>query len=56
MPVSIDELVRRMDNNEFDLVAVGRSILADPYWVQKVKENRMHEFQGFSKEALETLE
>lgn len=55
MPVSIDELVRRMDNNEFDLVAVGRSILADPYWVQKVKENRMHEFQGFSKEALETL-
>lgn len=54
-PVSIDELIRRMDNNEFDLVAVGRSLLADPYWVQKVKENRMNEFQGFDKAALGRL-
>ncbi|MBB5621852.1 2,4-dienoyl-CoA reductase-like NADH-dependent reductase (Old Yellow Enzyme family) [Pedobacter cryoconitis] len=54
-PTSIDELIRRMDTNEFDLVAVGRSILADPYWVQKVKEDRMNEFQGFNKEALNSL-
>lgn len=54
-PTSIDELIRRMDNNEFDLVAVGRSILADPYWVQKVKEGRMNEFRGFNKEALSSL-
>ncbi|WP_342327785.1 NADH:flavin oxidoreductase [Pedobacter sp. FW305-3-2-15-E-R2A2] len=53
--VSIEELIRRMDKNEFDLVAVGRSLLADPYWVQKVKGNRMTEFQGFQKEALNSL-
>ncbi|MET3879278.1 2,4-dienoyl-CoA reductase-like NADH-dependent reductase (Old Yellow Enzyme family) [Chitinophaga sp. OAE865] len=51
-PASLEELVRRMDNNEFDLVAVGRSVLADPYWVQKVKENRLDELQGFNREAL----
>lgn len=54
-PASIEALVRRMDNNEFDLVAVGRSILADPCWVQKIRENRMHELQGFNKEALGRL-
>jgi 2,4-dienoyl-CoA reductase-like NADH-dependent reductase (Old Yellow Enzyme family) len=54
-PAVLDNLVRRMDNNEFDLVAVGRSILSDPYWVQKVKENRTHEWQGFNKEALGRL-
>ncbi|MGO4291114.1 NADH:flavin oxidoreductase [Chitinophaga sp. RAB17] len=54
-PASIDELIRRMDNDEFDLVAVGRSILTDPYWVQKLRENRMHEWQGFNKEVLGKL-
>jgi 2,4-dienoyl-CoA reductase-like NADH-dependent reductase (Old Yellow Enzyme family) len=54
-PASLDELIRRMDKNEFDLVAVGRSILSDPYWVQKVKENRLGELQGFNREMLGTL-
>lgn len=51
----LDDLVRRMDNNEFDLVAVGRSLLADPCWVQKVKEGRFDEMLGFQKEALYSL-
>ncbi|MCW3465203.1 oxidoreductase [Chitinophaga nivalis] len=55
VPMAIDELLRRMDRGEFDLVAVGRSILGDAHWVQKVKENRLGEVQGFSKEALATL-
>jgi 2,4-dienoyl-CoA reductase-like NADH-dependent reductase (Old Yellow Enzyme family) len=54
-PAALDELVRRMENNEFDLVAVGRSILSDPYWVQKVKENRMEEWQGFDRAILGRL-
>jgi 2,4-dienoyl-CoA reductase-like NADH-dependent reductase (Old Yellow Enzyme family) len=51
----LDDLVRRMENDEFDLVAVGRSLLADPHWVRKVKEGRFDEMQGFNKEALYTL-
>jgi 2,4-dienoyl-CoA reductase-like NADH-dependent reductase (Old Yellow Enzyme family) len=54
-PASIEELVRRMDNNEFDLVAIGRAILADAHWVQKTRENRVHELQGFDKKALGEL-
>ncbi|MBS0031849.1 NADH:flavin oxidoreductase [Chitinophaga sp. 22321] len=54
-PASIDELVRRMDKGEFDLVAVGRSLLADPYWVQKIRDGRTNELQGFNAAALGTL-
>lgn len=52
---SLDELVRRMDNNEFDLVAVGRSLLADPHWVQKIRENRVEELRGFNQDVLYSL-
>lgn len=54
-PSSLDELVRRFDRGDFDLVAVGRSILADPNWVKKIKEGRTSELKGFSKEALAEL-
>lgn len=54
-PASLDELVRRMDRGDFDLVAVGRPILADPEWVQKIRQNRTSELKGFSKEAFSQL-
>ncbi|SDH21495.1 2,4-dienoyl-CoA reductase [Pedobacter terrae] len=54
-PSSLDELVRRMDRGDFDLVAVGRPLLADANWVEKIKNNRMEELKGFSKEALMEL-
>lgn len=51
-PSSLEELVRRMDRGDFDLVAVGRPILADPFWVQKIRDNRNQELRSFTKEAL----
>ena len=54
-PKSIDELVNRMDKGEFDLVAVGRALLADPEWIKKVSEGRSNELKGFTKDALSTL-
>jgi len=54
-PSSLDELMRRMDRGDFDLVAVGRPLLADPYWVQKIKDNRYDELKGFTKAALAEL-
>ncbi|MHA4806760.1 NADH:flavin oxidoreductase [Flavitalea flava] len=54
-PSSLDELVRRFDRGDFDLVAVGRPLLADPHWVQKIKAGRSEELLGFSKEALGEL-
>ncbi|WP_296148458.1 NADH:flavin oxidoreductase [uncultured Flavobacterium sp.] len=54
-PSSLEELTRRLDRGDFDLVAVGRPILADPNWVTKIKDNRTNELKGFSKEALGEL-
>ncbi|MBC7688437.1 MAG: NADH:flavin oxidoreductase [Aquabacterium sp.] len=54
-PSSLDELVRRMDRGDFDLVAVGRPLLADPNWVTKIREQRTGELKGFTKEALGQL-
>jgi 2,4-dienoyl-CoA reductase-like NADH-dependent reductase (Old Yellow Enzyme family) len=54
-PSSLDELVRRMDRGDFDLIAVGRPLLSDANWVEKIKNNRMDELKGFSKEALAEL-
>ena len=51
----IDELVRRMANDEFDLIAVGRALLQDPQWLQKVRDGRLDEIKPFGREALGTL-
>ncbi|SEA42790.1 NADH:flavin oxidoreductase [Pedobacter hartonius] len=54
-PASLDELLRRLDRGDFDLVGVGRPLLADPEWAKKVIEGKTEELKGFSKEALATL-
>ena len=55
IPCRLDELMRRFDRGDFDLVAVGRPVLADSSWPQKIRERRTTELVGFSKEALATL-
>lgn len=52
---SLDNLVAMMDRDEFDMIAVGRALLHDPYWAQKVKEGRMGELEAYDGEALKTL-
>ena len=44
----IDDLVRRMDRGDFDLVAVGRALLADPEWPGKIREGRADELKDYS--------
>lgn len=39
----LDELVRRFEAGEFDLIAVGRALLADPQWIVKVRQGREDE-------------
>jgi 2,4-dienoyl-CoA reductase-like NADH-dependent reductase (Old Yellow Enzyme family) len=41
--------------NEFDLIAVGRALLADPEWVTKVIDDRFEEINTFTMESLNTL-
>ena len=54
-PASLDELMRRMDRGDFDLIAVGRALLQDPDWVVKVRDGRNDELQPYSREALGVL-
>ncbi|MFB9274520.1 NADH:flavin oxidoreductase [Cohnella cellulosilytica] len=51
----IGGLLERLEREEFDLVAVGRSLLADPSWAAKVRDGRFDELQPFKAEALQTL-
>tara|TARA_R110000851_G_scaffold76968_1_gene169383 strand:- start:229 stop:753 length:525 start_codon:yes stop_codon:yes gene_type:complete len=51
----IDELVERMNNHEFELIAVGRALLQDPEWLIKVKEGRLNEVESFAKKSLAKL-
>ena len=34
---SLDNLIDRLERDEFDLIAVGRALFGDPYWVAKVR-------------------
>ncbi|MAG96069.1 MAG: NADH:flavin oxidoreductase [Alphaproteobacteria bacterium] len=54
-PSDITELVERLDRDEFDLVAVGRALLSDAEWANKVREGRQNEIAGFSKDSLGAL-
>jgi 2,4-dienoyl-CoA reductase-like NADH-dependent reductase (Old Yellow Enzyme family) len=51
----IDELVERMSNYEFELIAVGRALLQDPAWLIKVQEGRIDDVEAFAKKSLTKL-
>ncbi|REE69638.1 2,4-dienoyl-CoA reductase-like NADH-dependent reductase (Old Yellow Enzyme family) [Paenibacillus taihuensis] len=51
----INELLVRLEANEFDLVAIGRALLVDPAWAEKVRGNRFDELLPFSVDALQRL-
>jgi len=53
--VSLDPLLARLERGDFDLVAVGRPLLQDPAWLEKVRQGRTDEFRDFTPEALTWL-
>jgi 2,4-dienoyl-CoA reductase-like NADH-dependent reductase (Old Yellow Enzyme family) len=54
-PSSLDELLRRFERGDFDLIAVGRAILSDPQWPTKIRKGHSDQLRDFSREALATL-
>jgi 2,4-dienoyl-CoA reductase-like NADH-dependent reductase (Old Yellow Enzyme family) len=52
---SIDELLVRLENGEFDLVAIGRSLLNDPEWATKIHKGRTDELIPFHLDDLKKL-
>jgi len=54
-PVGLDNLLRRLEREEFDLIAVGRALLSDPAWVTKVRGHDTATLKDFSAAALAEL-
>ncbi len=55
-PASIDNLLERMERNEFDMVALGRAIIANADWPNKVRDGKTSELKAYTKEMLGNLE
>ncbi|WP_448662626.1 NADH:flavin oxidoreductase [Sphingomonas sp. CJ20] len=53
--VGIDQLVERMERDEFDMIAVGRALISDPNWAAKVRAGDAAGLKGFDASALATL-
>ncbi|WP_027502959.1 NADH:flavin oxidoreductase [Rhodococcus sp. UNC363MFTsu5.1] len=53
--VGIDRVLEQYENEEFDLVAVGRALLADPEWVNKLQDGRVDEHVPYANEHREVL-
>ena len=52
---SLTPLLEKLAHNEFDLVAVGRALLADPAWAVKIHHHRESELSLFTKDAIKIL-
>jgi 2,4-dienoyl-CoA reductase-like NADH-dependent reductase (Old Yellow Enzyme family) len=53
---SVDALGRRFRRNEFDLVAVGRSLISDPDWILKVSAGDYGAIRSFRKADIGSLQ
>lgn len=51
----IENLLDRLERDEFDLVAIGRALLADPEWAEKVLTGRTDALVPYARELLGTL-
>ncbi|KOV53669.1 1,2-oxophytodienoate reductase [Streptomyces sp. AS58] len=52
---SLGNLLDRLERGEFDLVAVGRALLQDPRWAQKVLAGRLEELAPYDPASLSSL-
>lgn len=52
---SLDKLEEMLARGDFDLVGVGRALLADPQWVEKVQFENKGPLIGFTRTALQSL-
>lgn len=54
-PSGLDALVARMEREEFDLIAVGRALIANPSWPVQILNGQDKDLKGFQAADLATL-
>jgi len=52
---NLDDLLRRLDRDEFDLIAVGRALISDPQWLAKIRNGQTKALRPFDRADLKTL-
>jgi 2,4-dienoyl-CoA reductase-like NADH-dependent reductase (Old Yellow Enzyme family) len=52
----IDRLIEMMERGDFDLIAVGRSLLVDPRWSEKIRAGRLDQLMPWNPDVLKTLD
>ena len=55
MVTGLENLVERMERDQFDLIAVGRALISDPAWVRKVRDGAFSQMRGFDAADLAEL-
>ncbi|MDT7758625.1 MAG: hypothetical protein QOH27_4523, partial [Mycobacterium sp.] len=50
-PAPVDRLLDQFQAGEFDVVAIGRALLADPMWVNRLRDDALDGFNGFDAEV-----
>jgi 2,4-dienoyl-CoA reductase-like NADH-dependent reductase (Old Yellow Enzyme family) len=51
----LDNLLERLDRDEFDLVAIGRSLIVNPAWPGIVRRGALNELRPFNRSVLSEL-
>lgn len=52
---SLEKLLAPLNREEFDLIAIGRALIANPDWVDKVSSGDITSLKAYSKTMLESL-
>ncbi len=55
-PTGLQKIIERLENKEFDLVAVGRALLGDANWIEKIKNGHFEQIDAFTQSALGKLD
>jgi 2,4-dienoyl-CoA reductase-like NADH-dependent reductase (Old Yellow Enzyme family) len=55
-PQQVEDLEQRLERGEFDLIAIGRALLANANWVELVRSGRLQDLKAFSKAHLDGLQ
>jgi 2,4-dienoyl-CoA reductase-like NADH-dependent reductase (Old Yellow Enzyme family) len=50
-PAPIDRLLEHYEAGEFDVIAIGRALLADPQWVNRLRNDELSNFTGYHPET-----
>jgi 2,4-dienoyl-CoA reductase-like NADH-dependent reductase (Old Yellow Enzyme family) len=52
---SLDHLLQLVERGDFDLIAVGRGMLVNPDWANKVRDGRLDQLNNWNAEVLKGL-